>query len=550
MSLIGTVYAVDDRRVIGGRFLQHTSEEKKDTSVPCGEGVSDHDLHRLARKSLNLILEVVKMQRGFVMIHDEGLYKIIAAYGINLDLCYDEKSAKEPVLELAKKIFKQKTSFIKSDALSYDTENFIRNNEYELNLVKQSSYVIMPLVTNDKVFGALYLDSKLCSALQSEDEIELLKQLAAIISVSLNHAHHFVDQDHVLKSVKNIIDVKNKNLSIHKYSFKNFIGISEQKNELLKILHKTIDGNSHILLSGESGVGKEMVAKMIHFNSNRKRKEFVAINCGAIPENLLENEFFGHVKGAFTGADENKTGLLAKADNGTLFLDEISELPLNMQVKLLRVLQEKEFYAVGGTTPIQTNFALVCATNNNLEKMIKEGSFREDLFYRISVLNVRIPSVRERKKDIPLLIDHALRSYASENGVTQKTVSAEAMGFFVTYPWPGNVREIINVMYNLCIFVNNPQIELANVIAQKGLLRKNVKLVGLLPDDELNRLTLKIDSHDMSLPEAKHEFEKLQIERALMLCNGKITGASHYLKMPRPQVSRLIKKYGLKKVGD
>ena len=146
------------------------------------------------------------------------------------------------------------------------------------------------------------------------------------------------------------------------------------------------------------------------------------------------------------------------------------------------------------------------------------------------------------------MIDHALSSYASENGVTQKTVSEEVMAFFVTYPWPGNVREIINVMYNLCIFVNKPQIELADVTAQKGLLRKNVKLINLLPDDELNCLTLKIDSHDLSLPEAKHEFEKLQIERALMLCNGKITGASHYLKMPRPQVSRLIKKYGLKKV--
>lgn len=487
------------------------------------------------------------MQRAFVLIQEEGLFKIIAAHGINLDICDDEKSAKEPVVELAKKVFEQKTSFIKSDFLNQDTENFIRKHEYELNLVKQSSYVIMPLISSDKVFGAIYLDSKLGSAIQSEDEVELLEQLSSIISVSLNHAHHFVDQDHILKSVKNIIDTKNKNLRIHKYSFKNFIGISEQKNELLRILHKTIDGNSPILLSGESGVGKEMVAKMIHFNSHRNRKEFVAINCGAIPENLLENEFFGHVKGAFTGADENKTGLLAKADNGTLFLDEIGELPLNMQVKFLRVLQEKEFYPVGGTVPIKTNFALVCATNNNLEKMVKEGSFREDLFYRISVLNVRIPSVRERKKDIPLLINHALSSYASENGVTQKNISAEAIGFFVTYPWPGNVREIINVMYNLCIFVNKPQIELADVIAQKGLLRKNVKLISQLPDDGLNRLTLQIDSHDLSLPEAKHEFEKLQIERALMLCNGKITGASHYLKMPRPQVSRLIKKYGLKK---
>lgn len=534
-------------RVIGGRFLQQSLEEKKDSAVPCREGMSDHDLHRLARKSLNLILEVVKMQRGFVMIYDEGAFKIIAAYGINLDICHDDKSTKEPVVELAKKIFQQKSSFIKSDSLSYDMENFVRKNEYELNLVKQSSYVIIPLLSNDRVFGALYLDSKLGSALQSEDEIELLQQLGSIISVSLHHTHHSVDQDHILKSVKNIIDVKNRNLSIHKYSFKNFIGISEQKKELLKILHKTIDGNSPLLLSGESGVGKEMIAKMVHFNSHRKRKEFVAINCGAIPENLLENEFFGHVKGAFTGADDHKTGLLAKADNGTLFLDEIGELPLNMQVKLLRVLQEKEFYPVGGTVPIKTNFSVVSATNNNLEKMVKEGRFREDLFYRISVLNVRIPSVRERKKDIALLIDHALTSYATENGVTQKSVSAEAMGFFVTYPWPGNVREIINVMYNLCIFVNKPQIELADVIAQKGLLRKNVKLIGLLPDDELNRLTLKIDSHDLSLPEAKHEFEKLQIERALMLCNGKITGASHYLKMPRPQVSRLIKKYGLKK---
>lgn len=334
-----------------------------------------------------------------------------------------------------------------------------------------------------------------------------------------------------------------------------FVSTSKKIKKIFALLAKATKSQVTITVTGESGVGKEMVAKMIHHNSREPNGRFLAINCAAIPEDLLESELFGYVAGAFTGADQNKKGLIEGAHQGTLFLDEIGEMPLGLQAKLLRFLEDHKIQPIGSNVTIPVDVRVICATNKNLEALVKEGRFREDLFYRIHVVQFHIPPLRERPEDIPLLTNHALKLYAEENNVAQKTVSAQALNFLIHYEWPGNGRELINAMYNFSIFVDRPQIELSDLEERRELF--HTPAPEKIPDKNLggdlnlmDALSQKIDTQELSLSDAKHEFERLQIDRALKLCNGQITSASHHLQMPRPQVSRLVKKYGLKKLEN
>jgi len=330
------------------------------------------------------------------------------------------------------------------------------------------------------------------------------------------------------------------------YSFENFIGICEITRTFLDTLKKVSQTFATVLICGESGVGKELAAKMIHYNSPCKDKNFVAINCGAIPEALLESELFGYEKGAFTGADDHKKGLFVEADRGTIFLDEIGEMPLNMQVKLLRVLEESEVFPIGGSHPISIRTRVVCATNKDLIQMVRDGTFRQDLFYRINVVTLEIPPLRQRKADIPLLIQHALKQYALENQVPEKRISPEALGCLTDYLWPGNVRELVNVMYNLAIFVEGNAIELEHLQRRPELFQSRERQSVKQQQSPVSILSEQIDAGELTLANAKKEFERLQILRALHMSHGNVTTASRHLQMSRPQVSRLIKKYGLK----
>ncbi len=228
-----------------------------------------------------------------------------------------------------------------------------------------------------------------------------------------------------------------------RFSFQSLIGTSPAMSKLIALLERVAPSQVNVLITGESGTGKELVAKALHLNSDRKKHPFVPINCGAIPENLLESELFGHEKGAFTGADRRKEGLFESADNGTLFLDEIGELPMGMQVKLLRVLQEREFRRVGGTDNIPLNIRLVAATNQDLSDMIKEGTFREDLFYRLNVVSIELPPLRARTADIPLLINNF---YKRLTGKDEYTIEKQTLEILLNYDWPGNVRELENLV--------------------------------------------------------------------------------------------------------
>ncbi|MBI2223331.1 MAG: sigma-54-dependent Fis family transcriptional regulator [Acidobacteria bacterium] len=230
------------------------------------------------------------------------------------------------------------------------------------------------------------------------------------------------------------------------HQFSNIIGRSPLMQAVFQLIHTIAPTNSTVLVTGESGTGKELVARAIHFNSGRRDRPFVALNCGALPETLLESELFGHVRGAFTGADANKKGLIEVAEKGTIFLDEIGEMSPMVQVKLLRVLQERKFRRLGGTEEIEADIRIIAATNRDLSKLVAEGKFREDLFYRINVIPVRLPPLRDRLEDIPLLAEHFLAKYASQIGRPISGISPEALRKLQAYPWPGNIRELENAV--------------------------------------------------------------------------------------------------------
>lgn len=274
------------------------------------------------------------------------------------------------------------------------------------------------------------------------------------------------------------------------------IGKSPAIMRVLDLVRRVAPTNTTVLITGESGTGKELVARMIHQYSPRKNAPFVAINCGAIPENLIESELFGHVKGAFTGATRDKDGLFKVANGGTLFLDEVCTIPLNLQVRLLRAIEEKEFLPVGGTRPVRVDVRILAASNRDLEKEVEEGRFREDLFYRLNVVNIEIPPLRERKEDIPLLVEHFVERHNRTLGKRVKGVDPETMSVLVNYEWKGNVRELENV------------IERAMILCDEDVIR-----VHHLPPNLAQFAGQAVRSD--RLKDAVREFERQHIYRVL-----------------------------------
>jgi DNA-binding NtrC family response regulator len=263
----------------------------------------------------------------------------------------------------------------------------------------------------------------------------------------------FVNED-LLQSVKNGIrqrELFRENRALrreldHRYSFSEIIGTSDALQRVFRLVEKVAATTTNILIQGESGTGKELIARAIHHNSPRSERPIVAMNCGALPETLLESELFGHTKGAFTGAVANKLGLFRSAEGGTVFLDEIGEITQAMQVRLLRALQEHEVTPIGSSTPVQFDARIICATNRDLEKEVAEGRFREDLFYRLNVIEVHLPPLKERREDIPLLVRNFVTSTAREQQQPEKRVQPEAMAALINYQWPGNIRELQNAI--------------------------------------------------------------------------------------------------------
>ncbi|MBN1163507.1 MAG: sigma-54-dependent Fis family transcriptional regulator [Candidatus Krumholzibacteriota bacterium] len=343
----------------------------------------------------------------------------------------------------------------------------------------------------------------------------------------------------VVRNALDIHRVKNENVFLKKQlkkkdSYKEVIGKSEAIHKVFHLVDKVADTDSTILVCGESGTGKELVARSIHYRSGRANQPFVSINCGALPENLLESELFGHVKGSFTGAIKDKDGLFKVASGGTFFLDEVGETTPAIQVKLLRVLQEREIIPVGGTKPIKVNARLIAATNADLEKAVQAEQFRADLYYRLNVIPILIPPLRDRREDIPLLVDHFLHLTSKKTKKT-KLISSEALELLVNYDWPGNVRELENIMERAVILQEGDQISSDD-------LPDKIKL------HSQQRRKLVMDKAQMTL----EELEKEYLISVLEDTNWQKKKASSILGINASTLYRKIQRYGLEreKVGQ
>lgn len=317
-----------------------------------------------------------------------------------------------------------------------------------------------------------------------------------------------------------------------RYSFQNIIGNSPEMREVFRIMRHAASSESNVLITGESGTGKELVARAIHSNSVRARRKFVTVNCGAIPEGLMESELFGHVRGSFTGAVFDKKGLVEEADRGTLFLDEIGELAPTLQVKLLRILQDGEFLKVGETQPRKVNVRVFAATNMDLGKAIVEKNFREDLYYRLNVIPIELPPLRKRKEDIPLLINYFIEKHkgkALDKNVSG--ISKEALQALINYHFPGNVRELENAIEYAMAFTSSSIIQIDDLpkyILEGKKLCEEARTISIMP-----------------LREAKAQFEKGLITAALIETEGNISEAARLLNIHRQNLQQKIKLLGI-----
>jgi DNA-binding NtrC family response regulator len=301
--------------------------------------------------------------------------------------------------------------------------------------------------------------------------------------------------------------------------------------ELLEVMERAAAFKSTVLLTGESGTGKEVLARAIHAQSPRRNEAFVGVNCGAIPETLLESELFGHAKGAFTGADRPRRGLFAEADGGTLFLDEIGELPTPLQVKLLRVLQEEEVRPLGESKPRRVDVRVIAATARDLESDVASGRFRDDLYYRLNVVRLAVPPLRERSKDIPLLVDHFTAHFRDALGKPLQGVSDDALERLVSYPWPGNIRELENVIERSAILAQGDRITLRELPENVVRLDEQVRAGA---------------ASDLGLKRARRSLETEMIRRALRACGGNRTHAARLLEISHRALLYKIKEYGIR----
>ncbi|MFH0822985.1 MAG: sigma-54 dependent transcriptional regulator [Pseudomonadota bacterium] len=313
------------------------------------------------------------------------------------------------------------------------------------------------------------------------------------------------------------------------------IGRSREMREIFSLIARVAPSKANVLIIGESGTGKELIARAIHHKSLRMDRPFVTVNCAAIPENLLESEMFGHVKGAFTGAVVNKPGLVEESDKGTLFLDEIGEIPQSVQVKLLRFLQDREFRRVGGTEAKKLDVRVLAATNKNLEREMAEGRFREDLYYRLNVIRIRVPALKEREDDIPALADHFLKKFAAEQSRDIRRVSSLAMRVLMSYDFPGNVRELENIIER-CV-----TLEHTDQLTAEHLPSKLIGSAEVISDAE----AMDIPPDGIDLNRATEELEKKLVSRALEMTNGNRSRAARLLGITLRSLRYRLMKFGM-----
>lgn len=448
--------------------------------------------------------------------------------------------------------------FINDFSLVLDEEykcSFALNGHDAISLIQDS---VPDVILLDLMLGNEDNGLELLNKLQKVEDVPVIMVTdyasvqTAVEALKLG-ASDYISKTTNLTELKILIEktinqkiLKNHALSLEEQlnkDYKTIIGESEAIKDVYYKIKLYANTDSTILITGESGVGKELVARQVHFFSNRKMFPFVAINCAAIPRELLESELFGHEKGAFTGADKRKIGKFELASSGTIFLDEISELDPNAQVKLLRVIQEKEFERIGGNNTIKSNVRIIAATNKNLFHLVKENKFREDLFYRLDVLPINVPPLRARKGDIPILVNHFIAKACEEMKISLKSISDNAMDILINYDWPGNIRELQNFITRAVILSEGNKITINDLDMNLNSTDKD------LFDFDIEKIPSTWEEMDQLRKEvadqASRKVERLYLQWLLDRFEGNITKAAEHAGINRTNLHKMIRKCGL-----
>jgi Nif-specific regulatory protein len=385
-------------------------------------------LDNLLERLLELLFEVVPAQRGAILLTDQDSFETSLVFG--LDRVLGKDASVTVSRTIVQQVLRDGVALLANDAASETTLA-----SESLIAARTRSVMCVPLILFDRKLGVLYLDSTLVRDQFNRDHLQLVTAIAGIAAVAIENARQF-----------EWLETENERLLADVNIEHNMVGESAAMQRVYHFISKVAPTDATVLISGESGTGKELAARAIHRNSKRAQKTFMAVNCAALTESLLESELFGHEKGSFTGALAQKKGRLEIADGGTVFLDEVGELTPPLQVKLLRVLQERQFERVGGTVTINVDLRVIAATNKNLEEAIEVGQFRQDLYYRLNVVSLELPALRERRDDIMLLANYFADKYGTRCNRKLKGFSTEARNCLIAYDWPGNVRELENTI--------------------------------------------------------------------------------------------------------
>ena len=468
------------------------------------------DTESLQWQLLGFIFEVVPAERGAILLFEDpdGFTSAVAwdrARGPNCPVQVSRT--------IVKRVARERVGLVMNDVLGDEGLRQV-GTVTELRL---QSVLCVPLIAANKVLGTIYLDSQHRSDQFDERRLQVMTAIAGIAALALSNVQHTEQLQKENQELRAEIDLEH-----------NMVGSSKGIRQVFQLIRRVAPIDSTVLIEGESGTGKELVARAIHRNSPRAQRPFVAINCAAIPDTLLESELFGHEKGAFTGATALKKGKLEAAEGGTLFLDEISELATSLQAKLLRVLQEREFERVGGARPVKLDIRVVAATNKSLAEFVKTGAFRNDLYHRLNVVTLSVPALRERREDIPVLAEYFISKISRKCKMRPKSLSAEAKAYLTNYHWPGNIRELENAL------------EHAIVLGSTN---------AILPED-LPEAILETESPAFELKAQYHvamkDFKKQLVRQALLEAKGSYVEAARALGMHPNSLLRLIRNLGLR----
>ncbi len=471
---------------------------------------SRHDIDVLLERVLDIAMDTLNAERGFILLksaQSADSLEAVAARNISKE---NINTIQELSSSVVNQVIEKIEAVITVDAQA--DERFAGAESVVLQNIR--SIMCTPLIHSGNLIGAIYMDNRLDAGKFNEESLKFLQAFARQTSIAIENAHLFEQlqaENQILRQKAELND-----------AFPEIIGESPAILRTMELIRSVADTNASVLIEGESGTGKELVARALHHHSTRRDKLFLPIFCGSLTENILESELFGHKKGAFTGAIDSKAGLFEEAHLGTLFLDEIADISKNIQTKLLRVLQEGEIKRVGENTIRKVDVRIVSATNKDLWKEVEDGNFREDLYYRLNVINIKMPPLRERTGDLALLLDHFLQKYCAKNNKTVEKPGKDLIKYLGSYHWPGNIRELEN------------SIERAVILVRDGQLTADLF--------NLHR-TGKIDSELIGKP--LKEIERIVIMKTLEMTENNRTKAAELLDVSRRWLQYRLKEWGI-----